>query len=162
MSEFCLGQRARSIIRRRAWAGRFLTLAVLLSIATTLLVLFYETDQVRMDVMRWAWDEGYYAFFQHVAEGSWGGRTWQEWCAIGYTGAAGLGVLWLLFAASAVGSIRAVPGMRRIVQEHEANSWGIAKIIGVIAIIPIVIALFAIFAAAAGAASGSHDDDDDE
>ena len=136
-------------------------LAVLLAVAASLLAYFYNSDEWREDVLRWAWEERHYAFFQHVAEGQWGGLTWQQWTTVGYAAVAASASLWLLLAMSAAWNIRAVPGMQRIVKEQQAEGWGFWQVLGVIAIIPIVIILFAAFAAAA-AGAGSNDDDDED
>jgi len=156
-SEYCLKERARLIIRRRAWAGRWFVLSALLAAASSLLIAFYETNGWRQRVLEWCVRHEYYDLAVQVNSGAWGGLTWNQWSAVGMIGAAILLSLWLVLSLSAAWKMRSIPGLERLVKAEQEHMLGFWSIVGALALIPLFIIIVAAIAGAAGSSGHHHD-----
>ena len=156
-SEYCLTERAHLIIRRRAWAGRWFALAVLLGSASSLLIAFYETNGWRQRVLEWSVRHGYYDLAVQVNSGTWGGLTWREWSGVGIAAASVLLFFWLALSLSAAWKMRSVPGLERLVRAEQEHMLGFWSIVGALALIPLFIIVVAAIAGAASSSGHHHD-----
>jgi hypothetical protein len=145
---------AKSVIRRRAWAGRFFFLALLLGAATGLFIAFFNVQSWQDHVLRWAFEHEQYALAVHVVERSYGGLSWREWAAVGIAGTSTLLAFWFLLSLLTAWRLRTVPYLRSAVREQQGN-WGLLTVLGAIAALPLLIALIGIMVGIGMAASDS-------
>lgn len=151
---------ARGVLRRQAWAGRLLTLGILLAVATGALIWFFETNQARDAGLRWAFENEQWELAARVGTGTYGGYTWRQWATLGGASAAVLRALWLVLSWRAETRMHVTPGLRaRVKQEREAAGWGFGTVLAAMLIIPMIIVFFGIIVAAAAGAGGESEDD---
>lgn len=150
---------ARGVMRRQAWAGRSLTLAIFLGLASGALVWFFETNGARDALLRWAYQHERWDLAVRVATGTYAGYTWRQWATWGGAGAGFLWAVWLLLSWRAETRMHVTPGLRaRVKEEREAAGWGFGTVLGAILIIPLIILFFGVIVAAAAAFANDERD----
>ncbi len=158
----CTKDLAQSVVRRRAWACRFLFVAVMFGTLAGSLVTFFQRDDWQDWVILWTYRHEQYDVTVAVATGSWGGLSWEAWATVGFAMSAAFVLFWALLSVSAARKERSMPGLKFVVKAEQDERWGALKVLGILAVIPAIIVVLGLFIGVAAAASGdgSHHHDD--